>query len=328
MLRQLSFIAAVFLLGSGAGEDRPDGSIVVQVVDQGTGQPIHFAKVAMTATLETLEKQKLRGVEEQDQLLTLGPQEAGTFGARNIEPGEYILLVVAEGYGNELVPVEIPADSMAEVVMRLNKSGKIFGSVTDTAGRPIKAARVNVVYLDPSLVKIVDRMVNVPGYLAPTTETDQRGEFVIAKYLMPGKDFVLEAASEDFLPAFSDLLNCRENQTVAAGVVLSARGVTLRGLVTDSNGAPVAGAKIGLRGPSIDPAVVSPQAIRTFAHSTTRRLSQNSESLEDGTFSITNLFPGVVQVGVSAPGFVHNKHSVTLTMPETFLRVEMRKQIP
>jgi hypothetical protein len=317
-------VAIVLAICPSGAETSLRSGVVVQVLDSLTGQSVDSAKVVMTATLETLERQKQRGV-GQDQLITLQPQGAGNFRASDVEAGLYAVIVVADGYGNELTAVEIEDEATARAVVRLTKTGRVRGSVTDNVGNPIQNARINVVYVDADLIGIVDGMVNVPGYLAPSTETDPNGQFVIGNKLMTDKPFVLEAASENFLPAFSEVFRCTDDQTVVADIVLSTGGVTLRGVVTDEVGNSLAGVRIGLRARPTDQGMPPLTAVRTFAHSSSRRLSQSTQSSEDGTFSMSNLFPGVAEIGVSAPGFVSTRQSIVLTAPETVLRLTMKK---
>ncbi len=326
MHTQYALLVAIILAICPSGAGRPGKpGIVVQVFDSRTGQSVDRAKVVMTATLETLEKQKQRGV-GQDQLTTLQPQGAGSFRASDIEAGVYAVIVVADGYGNELTTVEIEDEATARAVVRLTKTGIVRGSVRDNLGNPIQNARINVVYVDADIIGIVDGMANVPGYLAPDTETDPDGQFVIGNNLMTDQPFVLEAASDNFLPAFSEVFRCTDGQTVVTDIVLSTRGVTLRGVVTDEAGSSLAGVRIGFRARPIDQGMPPPRAVRTFAHSTSKRISQSTQSSDDGTFSISNLFPGAAEIGASAPGFVSTRQRIVLAAPETLLRLTMKKQ--
>lgn len=206
----------------------------------------------------------------------------GSFAVSGLSPGSYRLTVRASGYGEATRPFEAGADK-AEIV--LTPAGAVTGQVVDDEGRPVELFRLAS---RPAPAAASAGTVMGPGRTQDVTSAD--GRFTLED-LAEGTHVVTVSAPERTPASISDVRITGGGSTDIGRVRLSAGG-TIRGNVTDTSGAPVAGAALGVRGASRDfGASFAPQAV----------------SDTGGAFEIRGAPAGTVEVSATHPNYAEGR---------------------
>jgi hypothetical protein len=219
------------------------------VVTDGAGQPASdvFVQASSLRTVETTTDAEGR--------YTLVDLEVGFWNLSFTPPTTRT--DVLTGYGS--AEVLDSQTSTLDITLPTNTYGSIAGVVTDEAGQPVSAVNVSI-----------------QGEFFPRATTDSTGAYRI--------DFVNEGAyTLEFTPTRSDLASTTAPVTVVAQSVAALDVVmppvlfgTITGIVTDYEGAVVAGAGVSAPG----------QFVTTDAN---------------GSYTLTNVIAGPVSLNVSPP---------------------------
>jgi protocatechuate 3,4-dioxygenase beta subunit len=210
----------------------------------------------------------------------------GSFVLAGLQPGSYRVSVTAQGYAGADRPIEAGAE---KVDLVLSPAGSISGAVVDDTGRPVESFRVNA---SPAR-----READAPGtmIMGPRNKigngTD--GRFLIED-LAEGT-YVVAASAPGQSSANVSGVKVSAGSTTDAGTIRLSAGGTVRGMVADAAGTPVAGAVITVRGPGRDYGSIgaSPQGVSDPA----------------GAFEVTGVPPATVEVSASHPNYAEGRVS-------------------
>lgn len=175
----------------------------------------------------------------------------GSYRVDGIKPGSYLVTATAPGYVApdamaEGARVEMPEGGgvvSKDVVM--SAAGVIEGTVKDTKGVPVGAARVRARTaperggrgFNGGMLRSV-----LPGGGARVVLTDADGRYRLDS-VPGGEKTIVVAEAEEYVPAESDPTEVRVGETRTVDLVLSGGG-TIRGRVVDDGGTSVAGARL------------------------------------------------------------------------------------
>lgn len=178
------------------------------------------------------------------QMRGAGPTEAraeadGSFVLAGLSAGNYRLTVRAPGYGEHNKQVHAGTTN-AEFV--LDRAGTIAGVVVDEAGAPIESFRV---------------AARPAKEMSPTGPSPRMDNFASSdgRFLLqdvPEGTWVVEASAPDRASGVASNVHVAPGSAVDVGRIRLTAGGTVRGLVVDTAGAPIAGANIVLEGASRD----------------------------------------------------------------------------
>jgi hypothetical protein len=150
-----------------------------------------------------------------------------------------VVVARAEGYVSE--EHEVVAGDREEIRLgfALFPAGQVVGRVLDDVGRAVAGALVRVRY--PGEIRRV-----VYGQEEGNVHSDDFGYFRLP-FVARGQPFVIEAVTEDRLPAFSDAATIIEPSMAEIVVRLERPGERVRVRVLGPGGEPVPGAVVRLR---------------------------------------------------------------------------------
>ena len=204
-----------------------EGSTVVgRIVNDADGEPIAGALVSSSWTIDDAVKTDASG----NYVLTTIPKG-------RTQPSIY---ATAAGFGRTSVTAAIDADGRVRADLRLRKAHSVRGSVVDADGRPIRQAHVAAFAYS----------LAVPGGRLDwqTAKTNEAGEFQIDGLFDEARHAVLVRA-EGFGDRVYDLPFAElETPVYDMGAVRLLPGGTIRGVVLDDAGKPVARGYIVMRG--------------------------------------------------------------------------------
>jgi hypothetical protein len=281
---------AAFQSPATAASDR--GAIHGRVLQSGSDEPVKKATVILR-----------RGQEPGSGAAT---DASGAFRFDDLEPGAWTISAERTGFvldpDSERTIVNVkagPAES--EVTLKMVRTGAISGRVLDSDGEPVTGAAVQV-------APVNSKKAGVPAFSAAT---DDRGEYR-AYNIPPGKYHIAVSYEPSFqqrqvrmqrpaetsaLTYYPAALDPKQAQTinVEGGAdlrgydvrMLSARGVTVRGVVSAVGGAP-AGAIVFV--------TLSPIR-RTVGFRTYENVVQNPS----GAFELTPVLAGTYALAATAP---------------------------
>jgi len=162
----------------------------------------------------------------------------GRYSIQGLEPNDYRITVAASGFG----PGErrYVAAGSTGVDFSLEIGGQLLGVVTDEAGSPIAGATVRV-FLQPDSQDVIDKIIDVSLPPIDIVETDSSGLYVFDTL---GGDSHFRLAFD--APGYQRQM--REKIVVTPGEqsrvdVALALGSSIRGVVYDTLGQPLAGAR-------------------------------------------------------------------------------------
>lgn len=203
------------------------GIAIHGVVVDTTGTPVAGARLQ---AFPSMGSGRSRGMERPDE------EEAdaeGRFVLAGLDEGLYQLMAHARGFGRELVEAEARRGA-APITVTLKPAGTIRGRVLDPEGRPIRSFRVNA---------RTPEQRSFGSFASGSAEDD--GAFLMED--VAEGNYVLEIASSDFVAKILSNVAVAPGGVTDVGAVRLERGARLRGTVTDSAGAPVAGATVRVR---------------------------------------------------------------------------------
>ena len=198
----------------------PGKQVKVTVASAATRQPIEGAQVSL-------------GYPDRRKATT---GSDGVAIVRGLLPNKYEITVLAAGYAQEERDIDL-ADSPAitPISFALNQGGLVQGKLTDKDERPL--AGIQVDYRSEG---------SVNGYFGQSPTTDQEGHYRNA-HLPLGTQIEISYSGEDYLPAKKVVTLTREarEQQINMQLEKRPRGGSVAGVVTDPEGKPIAGAKVG-----------------------------------------------------------------------------------
>jgi len=155
--------------------------------------------------------------------------EQGRFRLDNLPQGDYRLRATAKGYLRERRYEEttVSADRESEVNFVLQKGASISGIITDESGKPVHKARVMLAKIDGTAL------------FAHQTFSDKDGSFTLMG--LPEGTFKLKVWHKEYLPQEAGPFTIRPPDEMRDVRIILAQGATLQGVVTDSEGNPLAG---------------------------------------------------------------------------------------
>ncbi|MEM7164210.1 MAG: sigma-70 family RNA polymerase sigma factor [Planctomycetota bacterium] len=221
------------------------GVAISGLVVDSAGNPIPGARVRVRPVVATNDETsgELQAVQPYAPGVTTTSD--GAFELNQLRSGvEYRGDVRALGYTTGIIePFVVPdgGGELPEVV--LGEGARWTGVVVDAAGDPVLGADVQVAagpIADGVLGEALRERLRA-GASTATTRTDAAGQFEL-RGVTPGQRR-LRVSARGYTPYLSDAVELTEGQVHDVTVVLE-RGLEISGVVVDSNGQPVSGAKV------------------------------------------------------------------------------------
>jgi hypothetical protein len=210
------------------------------------------------------------------------------------------LLVERKGFFPELHNVKLETGGRREVKVTLRAGGVAVGRVVDEAGRPVAGAEVEIEGSPFDLwTEKLPAFVRDLG--TQRTRTGPAGRFRI--HDLPEGEFALTIRHPSFVPFQGDR-PIQGGWSGSLGRFVLRRGETLRGLVTDPEGRPIAG--LPLWANTEQEELPPPSAITG----------------PDGTFEIPHLPPGELELLTCGPGYVPQSVTVRFLDEPFFLTLQ------
>ncbi len=284
-------------------EPQPLAGLTGSAIDSGTGQSVRDASVILRRGRIAQRPNAGQGLPAD--VLT---DPEGRFRFDSAEPGEYTLIVAKRGYlGSPLHVLELKAGKIARREVRLDPLAKVSGRVVDDAGRGIKGARVAALLgsMRPSVA--LTRLLNEHGVAGLMTTSDSRGGFEL---FLPADQHRVTILTEGlgYAPSRVILTALRLGVNSKGIVIRLLAGLTARGRVLASEGAPLSGATV--EAVRLEPEVsgLGIQEINPWA-----------TSGKDGTFVLKGLVEGSYTLRIS-----HPTHA-SQTLPRVEIDAEMQE---
>jgi protocatechuate 3,4-dioxygenase beta subunit len=238
---------------------RRQGAISGRVLADDTGSPLRTFECSLRMSVgnqtplgRTIKTQSFRDA------------EGGAFTLVGVETGTYVVQATALGYAPTLSdPIEVvDGRPTGDVLVRMTKGGSLVGRVVDPNGKPVKDARVST--QDNNFVEN-ELMAMLGGFVPRNTThatalTDSNGSYELA-LLSPGI-YQVRIDHASYTKQVMNDLRVTEGSPVEVAPVRLTKGAVVRGRVYGSDGAPLQGAKVELRGPN-------PETRVPYADSTT-----------------------------------------------------------
>jgi beta-lactamase regulating signal transducer with metallopeptidase domain/protocatechuate 3,4-dioxygenase beta subunit len=234
------------------------GLIVRGRVHDASGGPVKGAVVRASGTGPS-ERRGASGSGESE--------EDGRFVVAGLEKGAYRVTATAKGYAPSATVDADAGGTSIDIV--LAPEGKITGTVVSETGEPLRDCRLSA-----------RSTSGTEGGVAHATPSPN-GRFEVGR--IGSGTYVLEVQASDHLDKAVPDVKMESGRTVDVGRVTLSRGGTVRGVVVDGSGEPIAGAEV--RG--------SDQT-RGFNNFMRRATTDGT-----GRFEMRGLAPGTVQVTAS-----------------------------
>ncbi|MBW7474867.1 carboxypeptidase regulatory-like domain-containing protein [Paenibacillus oenotherae] len=201
----------------------PNPGSITGIVRDGSGNPIAGALVAIQNNVDGGPVILTRVISTVD----------GTYIVNNLQPGNYIAAVSADGYQNQFAAVQVSSDGIARHDFSLAPSpGIIQGTVTEAGGTHVFGAAVEI------------RVTNANGITVFSLFTDPNGRFEVDN-LAPGTYTILASSSNFQTAAATTMVRAAASSTLS--LVLLPDPGAIQGRVTDSiTGAGIIGAAINI----------------------------------------------------------------------------------
>jgi protocatechuate 3,4-dioxygenase beta subunit len=229
--------------------------------------------------------------------------QSGGF-TRSAASGRFKLSSLAAGVAYELrvqreglapASVELPAREAGaaapDLRIVLHPGRTAFGTVIDGDRRPVAGAQVALTPTPPAdMMARMRRMIDPPRL--PDAATDREGRFKLKS--LPAGTFDLTVRARGFAPLTVPALAIPAGKgTTDLGTVQLAPGASLRGLVADAQGEPLADVEVRAQGGGRDELsrLLSDEGPRAF-------------TTADGSFTLEDLAPGVpLDLVATHPGY-------------------------
>ncbi|MDR3636999.1 MAG: carboxypeptidase regulatory-like domain-containing protein [Isosphaeraceae bacterium] len=199
---------------------RPGKQVKVTVASAATGRPIEEAEVSL-------------GYPDRRKATT---GSDGVAIVRGLLPGKYEVTVLAAGHAREERDIDLTdSPPVTPLSVALSQGGLVQGKLTDKDKRPLAGIRV-----------YYRSVGNTYGYFGQSPTTDEQGRYRNA-HLPLGTQIEIAYSSEDHLTAkrVVTLTGEEREQQVDVQLEKRPRGGSVAGVVTDPEGKPIAGAKVG-----------------------------------------------------------------------------------
>ncbi len=199
---------------------RPGKQVKVTVASAATHRPIEGAQVSL-------------GYPDRRKATT---GSDGVAIVRGLLPDKYEITVLAAGYAHEERSVDLAnSASVTPLSLALTQGGLVQGKLTDKDERPLAGVRV-----------YYRSVGSTYGYFGQSPTTDEQGRYRNA-HLPLETQIEISYSSEDYLPAKKVVSLTRDarEQQVDMKLEKRPRGGSVAGVVTDPEGKPIAGAKVG-----------------------------------------------------------------------------------
>jgi protocatechuate 3,4-dioxygenase beta subunit len=209
----------------------------------------------------------------------------GSFTLAGLEEGAYTLIVSSAGYGE--ARREVPTGAQ-NAVITLRRGGSVSGQVVDDGGKPVEVFSVSV--------RETHREHDLQVFKAPTSVEDAGGRFTVDD--LPEGTYAVEVFAEGKRPGSANDVAVTPRARADVGRIRLEAGGTVRGVVVDGRGSPIASARVAARGPGFS-------QYATDAETT---------SDLDGGFELRGTPLGAVEVHASHPDFATGKTTVTVEL--------------
>ncbi|MBI5853064.1 MAG: carboxypeptidase regulatory-like domain-containing protein [Planctomycetes bacterium] len=246
------------------------GASIAGIVYDDLGRPLGGAKVAALRRSSVGTGIEVQQFDVRDSVETASN---GTFVVAGMEGEAATLRVSRAGHATESVPGV--AVGRSDVVVQLQRNGSIRGVLRDPNGTPLAGSEIRA---RPSGR---DQALTRPGedLAMPsigTAKTDANGAFVVDN-VRPGT-VTLSAEGQDHLPLGAITVQVPPGGVVEHVQLVAEIGASIDALVVDANGAPVAGAEVGVarRDENTEDVQVGPGTRRA------RRIVARAGASEDG----------------------------------------------
>ncbi|MDZ4775144.1 MAG: carboxypeptidase-like regulatory domain-containing protein [Planctomycetota bacterium] len=231
---------------------------------------------------------------QQSGMVTTKTDAKGEFLLENLVPGDYNIIANAKGWrmvqGRNNTRVKT---NTSNLVIEMMKEASISGIVIDGAsGAPVTNFGVRLRFFYG-----VDQPTSATSAeFMPIT--NDKGEFTIDT---PGpSDYVVEATAPGFAPSHSTNLSITPGKSFTNVVVKLGRGGSIQGRVVDTDGKPVARARIVTQDNTwVDDEFTKALGMQFPTNSTTVEVRSD----DAGRFTLTGLKPELYQLVITATGF-------------------------
>jgi hypothetical protein len=219
---------------------------------------------------------------------TAGP--VGTYRLNDLPtPGTYLLSFTAEGYGTEILAVDLgPGASRSNLDVKMTRgTGSISGVVADEDGNPLGDVAVSV---------------NGPTGTVQTATltTGNVGRYGVSGLATPGR-YTLTFVKPGYTTTTVDVNLARTGSAPNTNVTMATRSAVLKGTISGTGNHPLPGASI------------------TVSDGTTERTTI-AATTPAGAYELVGLLPGSYSVTVQAPGHQTATILVELTPGDTIVR--------
>ncbi|MGA4719889.1 carboxypeptidase regulatory-like domain-containing protein [Fictibacillus nanhaiensis] len=215
---------------------------------------------------------------------TLITNNAGEFAFLDVQPGEYLLNITAQGYQAKTVPVIVVADQVTQVIINLSSAfGAVRGTVVEReTGNPINGARITV--------------TDIANIVVATGITDSNGQFFITNLALGSLNV---SASKTGFGSTTKGVIVQDGQITETRLELVSEPGNLTGVILNQlTGNPIPGASIRV----ID---------------STQSTVISLLSADNGQYSVSGLATGRYQVNVTAINFSSNLSGVIILANDT-----------
>jgi protocatechuate 3,4-dioxygenase beta subunit len=293
------------------GAPREPGALVADGGDRGRGTAVFAAgasepsliALAPTATLggrvvDAEGARPLAGVRlvarADSAVFVARSGQDGRYSIRGLSPRRYRLSAEDDRFVPWTRSVNVVAGQGDTQDVPLARAATLVGRVVDPDGTPIEGARVQVLKSGENVFRTFMRRME--GEAAVRTGKD--GSFR-AKRLAPGENQRLDVRHDDFEERALGGISLAPGGTRTGLTVVMRRGLTLRGLVKDEAGRPLAGAEVELSSARSMRAGRGGMQMEMIGPGNQLR----RETAADGRFEFRGLKPGDYAVGARRSGF-------------------------
>lgn len=223
----------------------------------------------------------------------------GAFSIETDQIAGQLLVAKADGYTSSEVLLKAESNARISVAFALWPSGTVTGRVVDEEGNGVGGATLHIHYAN-------ERRRHFLHHEMGDIHADDFGYFTLP-VVARGRNFVVEAASEEHLPGSTDTLKLEEEK-LDVQVPTGKLGFEVRGTVTDSAANPHEGVVVRMRLYPGDAIAVSAQFSRLHG----RLLNRRTATDKDGAYEFKGLPGGRAVVIALVPGKTPVKQEKTL----------------
>ncbi len=258
-------------------------TLSILVVDSQTGQPVRGARVLLDRGRRT--NVPLKSASAESGFLT---DQAGKLQFESMQPGEYTVLVIKDGYlASPCHVLNLRGGTTSAREVKLDPLAKISGWVVDKNHQRISGARVTALIssMNPSAALV--RFVEQYGDGMVTATCDSDGAFEL--YAPDGNQrLTLIAEARGYASVRTDITELALGRVRSGVVIQLGSGLALRGRVLEEGHGPLNEATIAARRVDVD-------------RSNVEEIRAEVKTHEDGTFSLQGLHPGTYLVRIDHP---------------------------